>query len=218
MTPARHLVLGMVLTGAAGFVDAIGFIELGGFFTSFMSGNTTQGGAALINGAWPVVGLTLSLVVLFFIGSVLGNLLAFSNMRWGPAAVSGGVALGVTGALVLVLLGHPPGQSMLVLAAAAGAQNAILPMRGAVRQGATFVTGTLSVAGPQGQGAALALGAASGHLAGPPGRRGHRRRALWPGGHLCADAAGAGLCRVYGRTSLGGAAGMKTEPSGHARG
>jgi len=154
MTPARHLVLGMVLTGAAGFVDAIGFIELGGFFTSFMSGNTTQGGAALINGAWPVVGLTLSLVVLFFIGSVLGNLLAFSNMRWGPAAVSGGVALGVFGALVLVLLGHPPGQSMLVLAAAAGAQNAILPMRGAVRLGATFVTGTLYVAG---QDLALAL-------------------------------------------------------------
>ena len=154
MTPARHLVLGMVLTGAAGFVDAIGFIELGGFFTSFMSGNTTQGGAALVDGAWPVVGLTLSLVALFFIGSVLGNLLAFSNLRWGPAAVSGGVALGVTGALVLVLLGHPPGQSMLVLAAAAGAQNAILPMRGAVRLGATFVTGTLYVAG---QDLALAL-------------------------------------------------------------
>jgi len=154
MTPARHLVLGMVLTGAAGFVDAIGFIELGGFFTSFMSGNTTQGGAALVDGAWPVVGLTLSLVVLFFIGSVLGNLLAFSNLRWGPATVSGGVTLGVAGALALVLLGHPPGQSMLVLAAAAGAQNAILPMRGAVRLGATFVTGTLYVAG---QDLALAL-------------------------------------------------------------
>lgn len=154
MTPARHMVLGMALTGAAGFVDAIGFIELGGFFVSFMSGNTTQGGAALIEGAWPVFGLTLSLVVLFFIGSVFGTLLAFSNFRWGPAAVSGAVMLGVAATLVLAMANIPPGQTMLVLAATAGAQNAILPMRGAVRLGATFVTGTLYVAG---QDLALAL-------------------------------------------------------------
>lgn len=147
MTPFRHLALGMLLTGAAGFVDAVGFIELGGYYTSFMSGNTTQGGAALVVGDWPVVALTLSLVALFFLGSVLGTSLAISNMRWGPAAASGGVALGVGVALGLVLLGAPSGQAMLVLAAAAGAQNAILPMRGTVRLGATFVTGTLYVAG-----------------------------------------------------------------------
>lgn len=147
MTPTRHLALGMVLTGAAGFVDAVGFIELGGYFTSFMSGNTTQGGAALVALDWPIVGLTLSLVALFFLGSVLGTLLAFSTLRWGPAAVSGGVALGVGMALGLVLLGAPASEAMLVLAAAAGAQNAILPMRGTVRLGATFVTGTLYVAG-----------------------------------------------------------------------
>ncbi|MBE7731530.1 YoaK family protein [Devosia faecipullorum] len=147
MTPARHLFLGMALTGAAGFVDVIGFIELGGFFISFMSGNTTHGGAALIAGSWPVFGFTMSLIALFFVGSVLGTLLAHSNFRWGPAAVSGGVTLGVASTLALALAGIPPGQSMLVLAASAGAQNAILPMRGAVRLGATFVTGTLYVAG-----------------------------------------------------------------------
>lgn len=149
MTPFRHLALGMVLTGAAGFVDAVGFIELGGYFTSFMSGNTTQGGAAVVTGDWAVVGLTLALVALFFLGSVLGTLLAFSTPRWGPAAVSGGVALGVGTALGLVLLGAPASEAMLVLAAAAGAQNAILPMRGTVRLGATFVTGTLYVAGQE---------------------------------------------------------------------
>jgi len=153
MTPTRHLVLGMILTGAAGFVDAIGFIELGGFFTSFMSGNTTQGGAALVQGGWPVVVLTLSLVGLFFLGSVVGNLLALSSLGWGAAAVSGFVAIGVAVAMAFVLAGFDSTRCMLVLALAAGAQNAILPMRGAVRLGATFVTGTLYIAGQD-----LALG------------------------------------------------------------
>src|SRR5690606_38661364 len=147
MTPFRPLVLGMVLTATAGFVDAIGFIELGGYFVSFMSGNTTQGGAAMITGDWKVVGLTLSLVALFFIGSVLGTLLATTNQRWAPSLVSGAVALGVAATLALQLNGFKADQSMLILAAAAGAQNAILPMRGALRLGATFVTGTLYVAG-----------------------------------------------------------------------
>lgn len=147
MTPFRPLVLGMVLTATAGFVDAIGFIELGGYFVSFMSGNTTQGGAAVITGDWKVVGLTLSLVALFFIGSVFGTLLATTNPRWAPSLVSGAVALGVGATLALQLNGFKAEQSMLILAAAAGAQNAILPMRGAVRLGATFVTGTLYVAG-----------------------------------------------------------------------
>lgn len=149
MTPARHLVLGMLLTGAAGFVDAVGFIELGGFFVSFMSGNTTQGGAALIEGAWPVFGFTLSLVALFFIGSTIGAFLAFSSPRWGPALASSAVFLGVLATMAMVLLGVPATNAMLVLAASAGAQNAILPMRNTVRLGATFVTGTLYTAGQE---------------------------------------------------------------------
>jgi uncharacterized membrane protein YoaK (UPF0700 family) len=154
VTPARHLILGMVLTGSAGLIDVVGFIELGGYFTSFMSGNTTQGGAAFIEGAWPVLQLTASLVGLFFIGSVLGALAAYSSPRWGPAAVSLAVLSGVALTLALALSGYPATQAMLVLAASAGAQNAILPMRGAVRLGATFVTGTLYMAG---QDLALAL-------------------------------------------------------------
>src|SRR5690606_13696175 len=88
-----------------------------------------------------------SLVALFFIGSVLGTLLATTNQRWAPALVSGVVALGVGSTLGLRINGFGADQSMLILAAAAGAQNAILPIRGAVRLGATFVTGTLYVAG-----------------------------------------------------------------------
>lgn len=143
MTSTRHLTLGMLLTGAAGFLDAVGFIELGGYFVSFMSGNTTQGGTALIEGAWPVVGLSLALVALFFVGGLVANLLALSSARWGQALVSASVFLGVIATMALTLLGLPPAKTMLLLAATAGAQNGVLAAHGTIRLGATFVTGTL---------------------------------------------------------------------------
>ena len=148
MTPTPQLSLGLLLTAAAGFADVVGFIELGGHFTSFMSGNTTQLGDALANGAWPVAMLTASLLALFFIGSVAASLLALlAGPRWGSAAVTGLVLASFAATLGLAYAGFPPGQFMLILAAGAGAQNAILPSTGSVRLGTTFVTGTLFMAG-----------------------------------------------------------------------
>lgn len=148
MTPTPQLSLGLLLTAAAGFADVIGFIELGGHFTSFMSGNTTQLGDALAQGVWPVAVLTGSLVALFFLGSVAGSLLALlAGGRWGASAVTALVLATFAATLALALAGVPPGQFMLILAAGAGAQNAILPSTGSVRLGTTFVTGTLFAAG-----------------------------------------------------------------------
>lgn len=76
MTPAPQLSLGLLLTSAAGMIDVIGFIELGGFYTSFMSGNTTQLGGALAGAEGMVIALPVSLVIMFFIGSFLGALIA----------------------------------------------------------------------------------------------------------------------------------------------
>ncbi|MDB5521663.1 MAG: hypothetical protein JWQ82_1260, partial [Tardiphaga sp.] len=39
--------LAFCLSGLAGYIDTIGFISLGGFFVSFMSGNTTRLGIEL---------------------------------------------------------------------------------------------------------------------------------------------------------------------------
>ena len=148
MTPTPHLTLGLLLTAAAGFSDVVSFIELGGHFTSFVSGNTTQLGDALALGAWPVAVLTASLVGLFFAGSLLGSLLALlAGPRWGSALVTALVLLSFVATLVGAALGLPPRQFMLFLAAGAGAQNAILPSTGAARLGTTFVTGTLFAAG-----------------------------------------------------------------------
>ncbi|MDB5528682.1 MAG: hypothetical protein JWR51_1785 [Devosia sp.] len=147
MTPAPKLSVGLLLTAAAGFIDAIGFIELGGFYTSFMSGNTTQLGDALANGIWPTALLTTSLVLLFFLGSVAGSALALTDRRWGPVGALALVLLALSTAFALTLAGYPPPQTMLALAVAAGAQNAVLLSEGSVRLGATFVTGTLFAAG-----------------------------------------------------------------------
>ena len=145
MKSQRYLTLGLLLTACAGFVDAVGFIELGGFYTSFMSGNTTQLGTGAIRS--DLVLLPLGLVVMFFLGSLAGSLLALRSVRWGPSLVLAFVIATIAVTLALMLAGVAPGAAMLVLAAGAGAQNATLPFNGGARLGTTFVSGTLFAAG-----------------------------------------------------------------------
>lgn len=147
MTPARALGAGLLLTATAGFVDAIGFITLGGYYISFMSGNTTQLGADLAAGRWTIVLLPVALIALFFAGSFAGSLIAQSSRRWGPALTLAMVVLGIGLTLLLRAGGIEIVVAMLPLAFAAGAQNAVLQPLGAARLGATFVTGTLYAAG-----------------------------------------------------------------------
>jgi len=147
VTPARALGAGILLTATAGFCDGVGFLALGRFYTSFMSGNTTQLGASLAIGDAGAALLAGSLVVLFFIGSFLGSLGAQSSTRFGPVVALGIVLAGLAVSLLLTSTGFGAAQSMLALAAAAGAQNAVLQPIGAARLGTTFVTGTLFAAG-----------------------------------------------------------------------
>lgn len=147
MTPNSQLSLGLALTASAGFVDAIAFLELGGFFASFMSGNTTQLGIAFA-GQPDVMGnvviwLPAALIALFFLGGFLGTLVVRGYGKNGSLAVMASVVI------VLLLVGilrreglamiHP----VLLLAAAMGAQNAAVQPIGSARLGVTYVTGTL---------------------------------------------------------------------------
>ena len=127
-------------------IDVVGFIELGGFYTSFMSGNTTQLGASLM-AFGPQVFLAAGLIAMFLGGSFLGSLVSSIGHRQGRIGVLAIVILGMLVSVLLYASGFTPAQAMLALAAAAGAQNAVLPQTGAARLGATFVTGTLFAAG-----------------------------------------------------------------------
>ena len=147
MTPNSQLSLGLALTASAGFVDAIAFLELGGFFASFMSGNTTQLGIA-IAGQPDVMGnvviwLPAALIALFFVGAFFGTLAVRAYRKDGSLAVMASVVIVLLLVSILrregLALVHP----VLLLAAAMGAQNAAVHPIGSARLGVTYVTGTL---------------------------------------------------------------------------
>ncbi len=147
MTPNSKLSLGLALTASAGFVDAIAFLQLGGFFASFMSGNTTQLGAALAGQPGPqgsvLIWFPAILIILFFSGAFFGTLTVRAYGRWGSLYVMASVVSILLFVSVLRREGALIVQPVLLLAAAMGAQNAAVQPIGAARLGVTYVTGTL---------------------------------------------------------------------------
>jgi len=137
----RFWVLAAMLACLAGFVDAIGFISLGGFFVSFMSGNSTRVAVGLVRDM-PAALLAVFLVMSFVMGVIAGTCLASRTTRNRKPAV---LAL-VTGLLAAAasassLSFHWP--VAMLLAAAMGAENAVFQRNGEVSIGVTYMTGAL---------------------------------------------------------------------------
>lgn len=146
MTPSRQLAIGLLLTALAGYVDVIGFVALGGFYISFMSGNTTQLGQGIAAGL-PDIALAGTLIGLFFLGSVAGASLSILAKASGRIAVLAFIIAVEALVLGLGMAGVAWTLAIVPLALAMGAQNAAIPSMGAARLGATFVSGTLFAAG-----------------------------------------------------------------------
>lgn len=155
----RDAALGFALTATAGWIDAIGFLRLGGLYTSFMSGNTTQFAVTLgqceVAGALPVGGLLSA----FAGGSVLGGLVkGAAPANWVAALVLTREALLLGTAAALALASPDALPATLLLAFAMGSQNTALLQVAGFRAGTTFVTGALSGFGQKiGQNLVLAL-------------------------------------------------------------
>jgi uncharacterized membrane protein YoaK (UPF0700 family) len=75
-----HLALAIALMVVAGWVDAIGFLRLGQFFVSFMSGNSTHFAVSSLSGQWSQAASAGSLVGLFVAGR--GCLTSCIGSRW----------------------------------------------------------------------------------------------------------------------------------------
>lgn len=137
----RTKALAACLSALAGYVDAIGFLKLGGFFVSFMSGNSTRMAVGLAEGT-PQAAEGAGLIAAFVAGVVAGSLTGRLARRHGRAAVLLLVALLLAAAAAL-------GQTDATLAAmgllvmAMGAENAVFERDGEVRIGLTYMTGTL---------------------------------------------------------------------------
>ena len=138
-----EMIMAAALSSAAGFVDAVGFIHLGGYFVSFMSGNSTRGGTALAEGNWTGFALAFGLVGAFLAGVVSAAILR----RWVPAhkrmAVLLYVTVALSSAVILFDLGLAGWLAPAIMALAMGAENVIFERDGEVSIGLTYMTGTL---------------------------------------------------------------------------
>src|SRR5580700_5217387 len=117
----RNIALACALSALAGYVDAIGFLQLGGLFVSFMSGNSTRMGVYLAAGNWLAAAEALSLIALFVVGAAFGSLIVLGRgvhrQPW-------------------VLLAE-------ALLLATGMENAVFQIEGGGGLGLTYVTGAL---------------------------------------------------------------------------
>lgn len=138
----RGVLLAASLSALAGFVDAVGFMTLGGFFVSFMSGNLTRLGVGAATGRWDQAALAAGLIGLFVLGVIAGALVA---RRAGEGRRS--VVLAVEAAFLFAAAGlctagwSGPGMAAVVLAM--GVENAVFQRQGDVGVGLTYMTGTL---------------------------------------------------------------------------
>ncbi|TRW17767.1 YoaK family protein [Glacieibacterium frigidum] len=138
---ARILWLATGLSALAGFVDATGFLYLGGFFVSFMSGNSTRlavGVAALPREALIAAGL----IAAFVIGVVAGSLAGTLGGARRRAVVLALVAVLLGAAVACDALGWRAGAAA-AMALAMGVENVVFERDGEVQIGLTYMTGTL---------------------------------------------------------------------------
>jgi uncharacterized membrane protein YoaK (UPF0700 family) len=137
-------VMAICFAALAGMVDAIGFLSSGGFFLSFMSGNSTRLSVGLAEGA-PYVGIVALLLLSFVLGVTGGSLIGRGQIM--PANQRQARILGI---IALLLFAAPlfagSGLLLLALCLAAfcmGAENTLFEREGSVSFGLTYMTGAL---------------------------------------------------------------------------
>jgi uncharacterized membrane protein YoaK (UPF0700 family) len=137
----RLFVLAICLSAVGGYADALGFINLGGFFVSFMSGNSTRLAVALGKGSFFDAEVAAGIIFSFLAGVMLGSAIG-ERARHRHAAILGCVAtlLALAGALDAW---GPKFLSVVPLAMAMGAENAVFEKDGEVTMGLTYMTGAL---------------------------------------------------------------------------
>jgi len=128
----------------AGYIDATGLIKWK-TYVSFMSGNTTQLGAALAKGNSGIVFTSLIAIAFFLLGVYAGTCLAFwkrTQMKRLPVFIVSGVLASYT----IFTFYHTinVGQSIAIITFSMGIMNTIVTSVGNQKINTDFVTGTLN--------------------------------------------------------------------------
>jgi uncharacterized membrane protein YoaK (UPF0700 family) len=185
----RSQVLAVCLSALAGFVDALGFMHLHGFFVSFMSGNSTRLAVGLAEGSADALRAGV-LILLFVTGVMLGAFAARVMPGRGREAVLLLVATLLAVGGIAVTLGLPL-VAVTMMVVAMGAENAVFGHRGEVHIGLTYMTGALVKLG-QHLAEALSGGERTSWLS---------YLLLWSG-LVCGAVAGAGVYALAGLNGL----------------
>jgi len=137
--------LAIALSSLAGFVDALGFVTLGGVFVSFMSGNSTRMSVGIADGHWSQAALVAGILGLFVAGVVLGGVVAEitgPDRRSRKFAVLATVsALLFAGAVAAALDWTPV--AIIAMTLAMGAENNVFRRDGETSVALTYMTGAL---------------------------------------------------------------------------
>lgn len=148
----------VLLAALAGFVDALAYLSLGGFFGSFMSGNTTRLGIGIVTGHDGAIWTAGALLLAFVCGVMISALLAarFPAQRR-PATMA---AVTLLLALAALLTGFTNRSfPLMLLAVAMGAENGVFSRDGEIAIGLTYVTGALVKLGETLADALIGIGA-----------------------------------------------------------
>jgi len=138
----RNISLACALAALAGYVDAIGFLHLGGLFVSFMSGNSTRMGVSLAEGQWAAAAESLGLIALFVAGAAAGSLIVLGRgVNRQPWVLLAEALLLAAGALAYAFA--LPNAAVAAIVLAMGMENAVFQIHGGGGLGLTYVTGTL---------------------------------------------------------------------------
>jgi len=138
----RNISLACALSALAGYVDAIGFLQLGGLFVSFMSGNSTRMGVSLAEGQWAAAAESLGLIALFVIGAAAGSLIVLGRgVNRQPWVLLAEALLLAAGALAYAFAS--PSAAVAAIVLAMGMENAVFQIHGGGGLGLTYVTGAL---------------------------------------------------------------------------
>jgi uncharacterized membrane protein YoaK (UPF0700 family) len=140
----RERILAAGFAAMAGMVDAIGFLASGGFFLSFMSGNSTRLSIGLAQSA-PYVFMVAALIISFVGGVIWGSLTGNGkstavNKR--QAMILAGISVLLFFAPILADFGWLL-PAICVAAFCMGAENTLYERDGSVSFGLTYMTGAL---------------------------------------------------------------------------
>jgi len=138
----RNITLACALSALAGYVDAIGFLHLGGLFVSFMSGNSTQMGVSLAEAHWASAAKSLGLIALFVIGAAAGSLIVLGRGTNRQPWVLLAEAL-LLAAAALCYAFDLSNAAVAAIVLAMGVENAVFQIEGGAGLGLTYVTGAL---------------------------------------------------------------------------